>query len=391
MNAGCDDAERAGRRCGRHRDGRFSDRMAQNEVEGERLSSKNTRNALPSWGNEIWLTRGQRRFIGTVVTIAVVGFLITWVVMLTPWPSALAIRAVFEKGGEDTAAEMDKYVTDAPLAEQHAVPVDGDAADAGITFDVYSPDDGDEPLPTIIWVHGGAWISGNSSNVDPYLRILAAEGYTTVGLNYTVGPEATYPTAVHQLNDALQTLDARAAEFRIDRDRIVLAGDSAGAQLASQLAALSTNPDYARLLSIDPALDADQLVGVVLNCGVYDLDAMSELTGIGAWGFKVALWGYTGDQDWSQRASGATMSTIDFVTSDFPATYISGGNGDALTWIQSLPMRDRLVQQGVDVTQLFWPADHVPALPHEYQFHLDYDDAQASLVETVEFLAGVTD
>ena len=365
--------------------------MAQNEVEGERLSSKNTRNALPSWGNEIWLTRGQRRFIGTVVTIAVVGFLITWVVMLTPWPSALAIRAVFEKGGEDTAAEMDKYVTDAPLAEQHAVPVDGDAADAGITFDVYSPDDGDEPLPTIIWVHGGAWISGNSSNVDPYLRILAAEGYTTVGLNYTVGPEATYPTAVHQLNDALQTLDARAAEFRIDRDRIVLAGDSAGAQLASQLAALSTNPDYAHLLSIDPALDADQLVGVVLNCGVYDLDAMSELTGIGAWGFKVALWGYTGDQDWSQRASGATMSTIDFVTSDFPATYISGGNGDALTWIQSLPMRDRLVQQGVDVTQLFWPADHVPALPHEYQFHLDYDDAQASLVETVEFLAGVTD
>ena len=390
MNAGCDDAERCGCRCVTRHGGRFSDRMTQSEVEGERLSSRNTRNALPSWGNEVWLTRGQRRFIGTVVTIAVVGFLITWVVMLTPWPSALAIRAVFEKGGQETVAEMDEYVTDAPLTEQHAVPVEGDAADAGITFDVYSPDDGDEPLPTIIWVHGGAWISGDSSNVDPYLRILAAEGYTTVGLNYTVGPEATYPTAVHQLNDALATLDARAAEFRIDPERIVLAGDSAGAQLASQLAAMSTNPSYAELLSIDPALDADQLVGVVLNCGVYDLDAMSELTGVGAWGFKIALWGYTGDQDWSQRSSGATMSTIDFVTADFPDTYISGGNGDALTWIQSLPMHDRLVQQGVDVTPLFWPADHEPALPHEYQFHLDSEDAQAALVETLEFLAGVT-
>ena len=355
------------------------------------MSSKNTRNALPSWGNEVWLTRGQRRFIGTVVTIAVVGFLITWVVMLTPWPSALAIRAVFEKGGQDTAAEMDEYVTDAPLTEHHAVPIDGDAEDAGITFDVYSPDDGDEPLPTIVWVHGGAWIAGSSSNVDPYLRILAAKGYTTVGLNYTVGPEATYPTAVHQLNDALATLDARAAEFRIDPERIVLAGDSAGAQLASQLAAMSTNPAYAELLSIEPALEADQLVGVVLNCGVYDLDAMSELTGVGAWGFKIALWGYTGDQDWSQRSSGATMSTIDFVTADFPDTYISGGNGDALTWIQSLPMHDRLVQQGVDVTALFWPADHEPALPHEYQFHLDSEDAQAALVETLEFLAEVTD
>jgi acetyl esterase/lipase len=365
--------------------------MTQNEVEGERLSSRNTRNALPSWGNEVWLTRGQRRFIGTIATIAVLGFLITWVVTLTPWPSALAIRAVFEQGGQETAAEMERYVTDAPVTEQLAVPVDGDSSDTGITFDVYTPDDGDdEPLPTVVWVHGGAWISGSSSNVDPYLRILAAEGYTTVGLNYTVGPESTYPTAVHQLNDALATLDSRAAEFRIDPERIVLAGDSAGAQLASQLAALSTNADYAQLLGIDPALGADQLVGVVLNCGVYDLDAMSELTGVGAWGFKIALWGYTGHQDWSQRSSGATMSTIDFVTSDFPTTYISGGNGDALTWIQSLPMRDRLIQQGVEVTELFWPADHEPALPHEYQFHLDFEEARAALVETLEFLEEVT-
>lgn len=355
------------------------------------MSSKNTRNTLPSWGNELWLSRRQRRFIGTVVVVAVVGFLITWVVTLTPWPSAMAIRAVFEKGGDDTAAEMDKYVTDAPLTEHLAVPVDGDADDAGMTFDVFSPDDGDdEPLPTIVWVHGGAWIAGDSTNVDPYLRILAAEGYTTVGLNYTLGPEGTYPVAVHQLNDALQTIEADAAEYRIDPDRIVIAGDSAGAQLASQMAALSTNPDYARLMSIDPALDADQIVGTVLNCGVYDLDAMSELTGIGAWGLKIALWGYTGHQDWSQQSSGTTMSTIDFVTADFPATYISGGNGDALTWIQSLPMEARLTELGVDVTSLFWPADHVPAQPHEYQFHLDSDEAQAALVETLDFLEGVT-
>lgn len=356
------------------------------------MSSKNTRNALPSWGNEIWLSVRQRRFIGIVASIAVIGFLITWVLTITPWPSAMAIRAVFEKGGADTAAEMEKHVTDAPLTETLAVPVDGDAADdAGMTFDVFSPDDGGaEPLPTIVWVHGGAWIAGDSTNVDPYLRILAAEGYTTVGLNYTLGPEGTYPTAVHQLNDALATLDDRAEEFRIDPERIVLAGDSAGAQLASQLAALTTNPDYAELLSIEPALDADQVVGVVLNCGVYDLDAMSELTGIGAWGLKIALWGYTGTQDWSQQASGTTMSTIDFVTEDFPATYISGGNGDALTWIQSLPMDARLDELGVDVTSLFWPADHVPAQPHEYQFHLDSDEAQAALVETLDFLEGVT-
>ncbi|MGW9629529.1 alpha/beta hydrolase [Agromyces sp. NPDC055520] len=371
------------------------------------MSTKRTKRTrdMPWWGNEVWLTRGQRRFIGTVTYIAVGGLLITWVLTLTSWPSALTIRAVFEQGAAATVTEMQRHVGDAPLTEQLGVPVDGgspgavgaagaagaaEAAADGMSFDVFSPAGGTDPLPTIVWVHGGAWISGNSIDVEPYLRILAAEGYTTVGVNYTLGPEGRYPLAVHQLNDALATLDANADELRIDPDRVVLAGDSAGAQLASQLAALTTNPDYAELLGVDPALDADQLVGVVLNCGVYDLQAMSELTGIGSWGLKIALWAYTGEQDWSQRSSGTTMSTIDFVTADFPATYISGGNGDALTWIQSLPMNDRLNEVGVDVTSLFWPADHEPALPHEYQFKLDSDEAQAALVETLEFLEGVT-
>ena len=65
------------------------------------------------------------------------------------------------------------------------------------------------------------------------------------------------------------------------------------------------------------------------------------------------------------------MSTIDFVTADFPPTFIGGGNGDGLTWLQGVPMSQRLRQEGVDVTTLFWPAEHTPALQHEYQFHLD--------------------
>src|SRR5690606_25571039 len=121
-------------------------------------------------------------------------------------------------------------------------------------------------------------------------------------LNYTVGPEAVYPTAVRQLNEALAFLQVHADEYRIDPDRIVLAGDSAGGNLASQLAALVTNPDYADLMGIRPALRPAQLVGVILNCGVYDLQAMADLTGISAWGFKVALWAYTGTRNWSDEA-----------------------------------------------------------------------------------------
>jgi acetyl esterase/lipase len=195
---------------------------------------------------------------------------------------------------------------------------------------------------------------------------------------------------VRQLNDALEHLVDNAGELHIDTDRIVLAGDSAGAQLASQLAAMITNPDYAHLVGIDPAIRADQLVGAVLNCGVYELDGMAKLNGIVSWGFKSALWAYTGTKDWSSEAPGTLMSSLEFATADFPATWITGGNGDGLTWLQSVPMAHRLEELGVDVTRVFYAADHTPALGHEYQFHLDGEDAQDALVSTLAFLDRVT-
>lgn len=328
--------------------------------------------------------RGRRiATLGVVAGLTVAGV----VTSLTPWPSAMLIRSVFERGGAATVAEMQPHVPDTPLTVRTGISYGSRGADT--TFDVFTPAPQGTRLPTILWVHGGAWISGSSADVDPYLRILASRGYTTIGLNYTRGPEAAYPTAITQLNDALAHVVANADQLNVDPDRIVLAGDSAGAQLASQLATLVTNADYADLLGIRPALKPNQLAGVVLNCGVYDLRAMAELSGLFAWGFKVSLWAYTGTRNWSAEYSGATMSTINFVTKDFPPTYISGGNGDGLTWLQSIPMAQRLKDLGVDVTTLFWPAQHEPALPHEYQFHLDSPEAQQALARTEAFLAQV--
>ncbi len=330
--------------------------------------------------------RRLRRLGWTLAVILLVAVVIGIVLRSTPWPSAMLIRAVFEQGGDATVAEMEPYVPDVELAEHRDLDYGGGH---GETLDVFHLP-GDDARPAVVWIHGGAWISGSKANVEPYLRILAAEGYTTVAVGYSVAPEQIYPTAVHQANDALAYVEANAAELGIDPDRIVLAGDSAGSQLASQVAALTTNREYAGLLDVEPALDPDQLVGTVLNCGVYDLTAMSRLDGLVAWGFKTALWSYTGTQDWSASAPGSLMSTIDFTTSDFPPTFISGGNGDGLTWLQSIPMSQRLQEQGVEVSSLFWPADHQPALPHEYQFHLDYEEAHVALAQTLDFLENVT-
>ncbi|WP_406249063.1 alpha/beta hydrolase [Microbacterium sp. M] len=329
----------------------------------------------------------RRRWRKTKITLGIlvaVVLVVLAVTSITPWPSAMVIRAVFTQGGDATAEEMDGHVPDTALTETLDVAYADDGADT--TMDVFTPASADGPLPTIVWIHGGAWISGSKENVDPYLRILAAEGYTTIAVNYTLGPEGAYPTAVGQLNEALAYIDEHADELNVDASQIVLAGDSAGAQLASQMTTIMTSPDYARIMSITPALQADQIIATVLNCGVYDLAALAALDGIVGWGLKSSMWAYAGTKNWAEDSSGATMSTVNWVTADFPTTYISGGNGDGLTWLQSIPMADRLTELGVDVTTQFWPAAHEPALPHEYQFHLDMPDAQTALQKTIDFL-----
>ena len=243
--------------------------------------------------------------------------------------------------------------------------------------------------PTLVWTHGGAWISGHRDDAAPYFRLIANEGYTVVSLGYSLAPEHRYPRPIHQVNDALSYLQQHADQLHIDPDRIVMAGDSAGAQITSQYAALVTTPDLATELALVPSLSPAQLRGVILFCGIYDLVAFmddADITkGLVPWGIRTALWAYTGSRD-SDSTALEQMSTIDHATASYPPAFISGGNGDPLTDQDSRPFASRLDQLGVEVTTFFFPEDHEPVLPHEYQFDLNTADGQEALRQVLGFL-----
>ena len=212
-------------------------------------------------------------------------------------------------------------------------------------------------LPTVVWVHGGAWISGHKESAAPYFALLAATGFTVVAVEYSRAPEARYPTPIRQVNDAIAHVLQSADRFHVDGERMFLAGDSAGAQIASQLAAVVTNPDYAAELAIVPALRTDQLRGVVLFCGAYDSTSVARheqmLRNAALQLFqKNVLWAYTGTRG-RDTAVLRQMSTIRHATADYPPTFISGGNADPLTDAHSRPFAARLDELGVNVTARF--------------------------------------
>ena len=308
---------------------------------------------------------------------------------LSPWPGALLIRYEFNRGGVKTKEEMEKWEPRSGIAvirDQQYRRGDGDAR-----LDVYFPDrarqDG-ERLPVIIWTHGGAWLSGDKTDAAPYFKLLAQRGYTVIAPDYSLAPRHRYPAAVRQLNDMYAYVQQNAEWFHADTQRIVLAGDSAGANLSAQMAALITNPEYASDVGITPTLKPEQLRGVILDCGIYMMERLAHPNRnrpkIVGWGNDVTVWAYSGTRDFSSPVI-REMSPYYHVTKDFPATFITGGNDDPLTDVQSRPLADKLDSLGVAVTRLFYEEDHTPRLPHEYQFMLDTPDARNALQATLSF------
>jgi acetyl esterase/lipase len=321
--------------------------------------------------------------IGIFGGIAILALATVIAFRVSPWPGALFIRYFFDKGGQQTSQKLQKYVPSgiSGIRNQQYRPKDKDAF-----LDVYYPTatPSNKALPTIVWVHGGAWVSGNKDSVANYLKILSGHGYTTVSVNYSIAPKKRYPTPVLQVNDALRYLDTHAGQLHIDPNDLALAGDSAGSQIAAQVGGLITNPAYARQLGMTAPIKSSQLKAMVLNCGAYDL-ALPNYNGTDGKFLKTVLWAYAGTKDFLHDPSIELASVVDYANGSFPPTFITAGNADPLE-AQSHEFAGKLTSLGVPVSSLFYAKDHQPELQHEYQFNLDQADGKQALNRILAFL-----
>ena len=136
-------------------------------------------------------------------------------------------------------------------------------------LDVYYPDNASAPLPTIVSIHGGGYVYGNKEIYRRYGMDLAKRGFAVVNFNYRLAPKWKFPTPLADANAVLHWVVQNAVRYHLDPSRIFLVGDSAGAQLASQYAAIHTNPEYAALFRLK--LPKVRIRALGLNCGMYDL------------------------------------------------------------------------------------------------------------------------
>ena len=110
---------------------------------------------------------------------------------------------------------------------------------APIPARAYVPD-GDGLLPVIVYFHGGCFVMGNVDFLDTPCRALANSAQAiVVSVEYRLAPEHPFPAAPEDCYDATCWMAAHAAELGGDGQRIAVAGDSAGGNLAAVVALMA--------------------------------------------------------------------------------------------------------------------------------------------------------
>jgi acetyl esterase len=104
---------------------------------------------------------------------------------------------------------------------------------SSLTLRIYQPD-AEGPLPLLLYVHGGGFVIGDLETHDKVCRTLSHDvAAVVVAVDYRLAPEHPFPAAVDDVACALRWVAAHARELGADSSRLALAGDSAGAQLAT--------------------------------------------------------------------------------------------------------------------------------------------------------------
>ena len=321
--------------------------------------------------------------LGSGLTLLLMGMLIFVAFQVSPKPGAMLINKMF-----DGPVKMTDAKRFAVADERVDVQLDQtyQSSAKANQYDLYQPKEAQGKLPVLIWVHGGGYVGGDKSGMKEFATNLAADAHVAVvAMNYQLAPSAHYPSQLKQVAELVRTLQSQPNQ--LDLNRIYIGGDSAGAQIAVQYAAVQTNQTYADEMNIQQQVTPSALKGVISYCGPVNLKQTAEQQSESRFMrffVKTVAWSLLGKKEWKSDARLAQASMVEHVTNTFPATYVTDGNAFSFPE-QGHAFVDKLQQLNVPVHSLFFD-DESKQIPHEYQFDYATIEAQKCYEQTIQFI-----
>ena len=210
-------------------------------------------------------------------------------------------------------------------------------------LDLYRPKDTEGKLPVLLNIHGGAWVYGDKKVYAPYCMYLASQGFAVVNASYRLAPKHTFPAPLEDVGAMVEWVVDHAEEYGLDISNLFFVGDSAGAHLATAYTAIQLNEAYEKSF---PGIKVDERFipkGLLLNCGVFDMEVEWKKQGRALTPFLTDLLGEKPTVE-----SVKQMSPAQFITSDFPSVHLTTSNGDFLRK-HSYRLKEVLEKKSVEV------------------------------------------
>lgn len=129
-----------------------------------------------------------------------------------------------------------------------------------VSVRILRPPQARSPLPTLVYIHGAGWVFGNEHTHDRLIRELAVgTGAAVVFPNYSLSPEARYPTAIEENYAVLNWVAEQGSGHGLDAGRLALAGDSVGGNMVAAVTLMAKargGPSIQQQLLFYPVTDA---------------------------------------------------------------------------------------------------------------------------------------
>ena len=193
-------------------------------------------------------------------------------------------------------------------------------------LDITYPDANREvDRPTLFYFHGGGFFGGSKNMGDPMavsdstalIDDLCSQGFNIVNVDYALVPEYRFPVPLIQMNEAIQFMSEHKDEYNINMDKVIIMGSSAGAIMSAQYGTIVSNPEYAKLLSIDPAINLNQVLAIVVDDAPIDYQNMGLLC-------RMLIGNYVKGSIYLNKEELDKYECIPYMTKDYPPAFLLG-------------------------------------------------------------------
>jgi acetyl esterase/lipase len=134
-------------------------------------------------------------------------------------------------------------------------------------LDLYLPRNPAKPVPTVIMIHGGGWVTGTKEITQMHIAPYLAMGFAVVNVGYRLGTVAPAPAAVEDVRAALRWVGRNAKQYMLDTASLIATGHSAGGHLALMAGMLPDGNEFDRATDTNTTTNATLLphVSAIIN------------------------------------------------------------------------------------------------------------------------------